>query len=344
MNEPDADGGKLSDAFERAVGGLGPDLGPLIAAGARQGRSIRRRRRLTIAGAVTAVAALAVGGTVALRTDHGTPAAAGAATASSPASQGPTASPSAPTPSRRFPQPLQYSDETTEKPLPGSGPHTGKVVLTGRAALAALTRALPPGGRTSGYAGHSSLIKSNAADPGSALVMATTLYDDGAGPADVRIMIEGGLGDHLRTGGHPDQDDLLSCAVVNRGGQFRYCSDSVLPDGGRLLLTERTVGGVLSREASLLRPDQARVTVSAINTAPVAGYAKVQVVRDGLPLSLDQLKAAAMSPELKEWITPEEAEQAERTIRPFHDDSPGNTPSATTTPSAPATPPPGSTR
>ena len=57
MNEPDVDGRTLSAAFERTMDGVGPDLGPLVAASARQGRSIRRRRRLTVAGAVTAVAA-----------------------------------------------------------------------------------------------------------------------------------------------------------------------------------------------------------------------------------------------------------------------------------------------
>ncbi|MGW3045915.1 hypothetical protein ACWC9T_39275 [Kitasatospora sp. NPDC001159] len=168
--------------------------------------------------------------------------------------------------------------------------------------------------------------------------MASTLYDDGAGPADVRITIEGGLGNHLKNDSHPTVEDLMSCAVINKGGQFRYCSDSVLPDGSRLLLIERTAGDILSREASLLRPDQARVTVSAINTAEVAEHVKVQVVRDGLPLSLDQLKAAAMSAGLQEWITPEQAKEAEQAIRPFHDDAPGQTPLY-----ASATPKPGST-
>ncbi|MFH8383297.1 hypothetical protein ACH4E7_20505 [Kitasatospora sp. NPDC018058] len=338
MNEPDTDGRKLSAAFERTMDGIGPELGPLVAASARQGRSIRRRRRLTVTGAVTAVVALAIGGTVALRPDRGTgPAVTGAATASPTVTTSPTPTPS-PTPSRRFPQPLQRSEDTVEPPLPGSGHNAGKVVLTGRTALSVLTKALPPAGRTSGYSGHSALVKANAEDPGSVLTMAGMLYDDGAGPADVRIMIEGGLGNLLKNHSHPSVEDLMSCAVINRGDQFRYCSDSVLPDGSRLLLTERTVGDVLSREASLLRPDQARVTVNVINTAEVAEHAKVQVVRDGLPLSLDQLKAAAMSAGLQEWITPEQAKEAEQTIRPFRDDTPGRTPLHSS-----ATPEPGST-
>ncbi|MGA5823596.1 hypothetical protein ACPC54_37735 [Kitasatospora sp. NPDC094028] len=334
MNEPDADARKLSAAFERTMDGLGPDLGTLVAASARQGRSIRRRRRLTVAGAVTAVAALAVGGTVALRTDgtDGTTAVAASSATAAPSTA------SSPAPSPRFPQPLQQTEDTTEPPLPGTGPHTGKVALTGRAALSVLTKALPTDGRTSDYSGHSALIKANAADPGSALTMAHMLYDDGSGPADVRIMIEEGFGTHLRTDSHPNLDDMMSCAVINRGGQFRYCSDTALPDGGRLLLTEHATGDILLREASLLRPDQARVTVGAANTAEVADHAKVQVVREGLPLSLDQLKAAAESTDLRLWITPEQAKEAERTIRPFRDDTPGQT-----GPHPPATPKPGAT-
>ncbi|KJS61403.1 hypothetical protein [Streptomyces rubellomurinus] len=337
MNEPDADGRKLSAAFERTMDGLGPELGPLVAASARQGRSIRRRRRLTVAGAVTAVAALAIGDTVALRPGDGGTTAVGLSAASPTASPSGTDTP-APTPSRRFPQPLQRTEDTVEPPLPGSGQHTGKVALTGRTALSALVKALPQAGRTSGYAGHSALIKANAADPGSVLTMANMLYDDGAGPADVRIMIEGGLGDRIKRDSHPNEEDLMSCSVINRGGQFRYCSDSVLPDGSHLLLMERVTGDILSRSVSLLRADQARISVSATNAAEVADHAKVQVVREGLPLTLDQLKAAAMSPDLPEWITPEQAKDAEHTIRPFRDDTPGRT-----GPSTSATPKPGAT-
>ncbi|MFJ9845535.1 hypothetical protein ACIRYZ_34855 [Kitasatospora sp. NPDC101155] len=329
MNEPDADGRKLSTTFEQAMDGVGLDLGPLVADAAARGRSIRRRRRLTVAGTVTAVVALAIGGTVALRTDGGSTTAVAVAAAS------PTVSP---TPSQRFPQPLQRPDDGPEQLLPGTGPHTGEVAMTGHAALAALAKALPSAGRTSDYAGHSALLRpTKNADPEGVLVLADMLYDDGSGPASVRLRVEGNLGAHLRADSNPSYDDLFSCAKLNKGGQYRYCSDSVLPDGTRLLLIERATGDVLEREVTLLRPDLARVSVVAANTAEVAGQAKVQVVREGLPLSLDQLKAAAMATSLQEWITPEEARQAEQTIRPFHDNSPERD-----LPSGSATPKPGS--
>ncbi|MFH9348107.1 hypothetical protein [Kitasatospora sp. NPDC017646] len=339
MNEPDADGRKLSAAFERTMDGLGPDLGPLVAASARQGHSIRRRRRLTVAGAVTAVAALAVGGAVALRTGDGAgnggQAAAAASTAGSP-----TASSTASASSGRYPRPVERTDDSPEQPRPGTGPHVGKVAMTGHAALAALTKSLPPDGRTSNYSGYSQPAGTGSTDPGYVQVTANLLYDDGSGPANVRLSLEGGFGTHHRSDSHPSAADLFSCAWMNGsgGGHYRYCSDSVLPDGTRLLLTEKATGDVLSREVDVLRPDQARVTLNSINTAEVAGQAEVQVVRDGLPLSLDQLKTAALSADLQEWITPETAQRAERTIRPFHDGSPEHN-----RPSGSATPGPGST-
>ncbi|MDH6138685.1 MULTISPECIES: hypothetical protein [Kitasatospora] len=54
------DGERLSEALNRAVGGVEPDLGPMVAAAAAQGRSLRRRRA-GAAGAVAAVLALTVG-------------------------------------------------------------------------------------------------------------------------------------------------------------------------------------------------------------------------------------------------------------------------------------------
>ncbi|MFF2080766.1 hypothetical protein ACFVXG_39110 [Kitasatospora sp. NPDC058162] len=333
VNEPDADGRELSATFARTMAGVGPDLGTLVAASTRQGRSIRRRRRLTVAAAVTAVAALAVGGTVALRTgggprDGGTVAAAATATAST-----------APTPGRRYPQPVEHTDDSPEQPQRGTGPNTGKVAMTGRTALAALTKALPTAERTSDYSGYSQVSRTRTTDPEHVTTVADLLYDDGSGPANVRLWFEGGFGDHRAPDSHPSLDELFSCARVNADGRLRYCSDSVLPDGTRVLRTERATGDALQREVDVLRPDRARVTLDATNKAEVAGQAKVQTVRDGLPLSLDQLQAAATGADLREWTTPEEAQRAEQTIRPFHDGSPElNQPTGT-----PATPKPDST-
>lgn len=74
------DGERLSEALNRAVGGVEPDLGPMVAAAAAQGRSLRRRRA-GAAGAVAAVLALTVGvgavqlaaGAVSGRTERSSP-------------------------------------------------------------------------------------------------------------------------------------------------------------------------------------------------------------------------------------------------------------------------------
>ncbi|MBV6701368.1 hypothetical protein [Kitasatospora aureofaciens] len=338
MNEPDVDGEMLSATFEQAMNGVGPDLGPLVVASARRGRSIRRRRRLTVAASVAAVAALAVGGSVALRPDGGTPPSTAAASSALP------------TPAKQFPQPLQKSDDGAEHLSPGSGANKEMVALTGHAAVLTLARALPPG-HTSGYSGYSSLVGWTGPEMTNVAVRARLLYDDGTGPADVSVQVDGGIGALYRPGSYPPgpgkdpfvlgYDDHFSCDKVNVNGQYRYCSGSVLPDGSHLLLTERAIGDVLTRNVTLLRPDNTKVTVSAYNTAEVAGQAKANTIRDGLPLTLDQLKSAAMAAGFQEWITPEEATRAEQAIRPFHDDTPGrNMPSGagstTPVPSAPS--------
>ncbi|MFJ9697413.1 hypothetical protein [Kitasatospora sp. NPDC101183] len=316
MNDQDTDGSRLSTAFERTMAGVGTDLAPLITAGARQGRSLRRRRRLVAAAAVTAAAALAVGGTVALRTD-GTGGA--SVTAAAQASAG------------GFPQPRHHADDYAEGLYPGDNENTGKVTLTGHAALAALVKALPPGARTSDYAGHHARThSSNASLPDEVFASGGMLYDDGAGPALVQVVLQANPG---TLPGAPGPEERHGCATVNKDGRYRYCWDGTLPDGSRLLLLERAEGESLQREARVLRPDRTEVSVTASNLAEVDGHAKPQVVREGLPLGLDQLKAAALSPDLRAFIGVDEAERAGRTIRPFHDDSPHSGPT-----SPPATP------
>ncbi|MFF2625721.1 hypothetical protein ACFVUN_08095 [Kitasatospora griseola] len=58
---------ELSDVFERAVGDAVPDLGLLVAGATAEGRAIRLRRRAALAGTVLAVAGLALGGGLLLR-------------------------------------------------------------------------------------------------------------------------------------------------------------------------------------------------------------------------------------------------------------------------------------
>ncbi|MER7708868.1 hypothetical protein ABTX81_39075 [Kitasatospora sp. NPDC097605] len=140
------------------------------------------------------------------------------------------------------------------------------------------------------------------------------LYDDGNGPAAVTVAVSGGIGDHDPSGapvaGSPATaffDGLYSCSrPVNQ--QAQYCSDAVLPDGSRLLLTEVTEHGRLFRTAHLLRADNTEVRVNVNNRTQT---------RDGLPLTLDQIKAIAMAPGFQEWITPDAAQQAEQAVQPF---------------------------
>ncbi|MFJ8624069.1 hypothetical protein ACIRD3_14625 [Kitasatospora sp. NPDC093550] len=325
-NRPSEDGPTTADrqlaaAFDLAMEGVGPALGPLVTGAAARGRSIRRRRRLTATGAAAAAVVLVAGGALALRPG-------GSATATPALGTTSTASPTA---GRTFPQPLQKSDDGPEKLTPGTGAHQGAVALTGHATVLTLAQALPPA-HTSNYAGYADLVGWTGPDMTNVIARGSLLYDDGTGPAQVLVEVDGGIGALYRPGSYPPgpgrdpfvigYDDDYGCATTT-GPNIRACSAAVLPDGSHLKLTESAVGDTLTRTANLLRPDHTRVTVTALNTAEVAGAAKGGTIRDGLPLTLDQLKAAAMATGFHEWITPEEAQRAEEAVRPFHDDSPG---------------------
>ncbi|MER5354266.1 hypothetical protein ABT093_28535 [Kitasatospora sp. NPDC002551] len=336
----------LTDTFERAMDGVGADLGPLVAGAAEHGRRIRRRRRATVAGAVAAVAVLTVGGTLGLHSGDGpgvAPAAGGA-----------------------FPAPLPKPSSGPEQQQPGTGANAGKVAMTGRATVHTLLQTLPAGATTSGYSGRSAVITSMIYYADHAFVSGparpsvqsggTVLYDDGNGPATVSVTMVGASGSltflataqpgsnqaplTLLTTAQPGSDqDLVTafydkhytCARANATNQYQYCSDSALPDGSRLLITELAQGERLFRTVDLLRPDGTQVRVNVNNTATVAGAATPEQIRSGLPLTLDQIKAIAMDTRFQEWITPEAAQQAEQAVQPYSNEDPG--PGA---PSAPA--------
>ncbi|MFE7194229.1 hypothetical protein [Kitasatospora sp. NPDC057541] len=356
----------LSDTFERAMGGVGAELGPLIAGATEHGRRIRRRRRATMAGAVATVAVLTVGGTLGLHSGDrpGVAPAAGGA----------------------FPAPLPKPTSGPEQQRPGTGANADKVAMTGRATVHALLQILPPGATTSGYSGRSAVITStiryadhaflSGPDLPSVNSSGSVLYDDGNGPATVTVTMVGGYGSlHVRLTPQPDSDksrisvlpsqpdsdngsigalatsqpgsdqDLLttffdnrySCAKANATNQYQYCSDAALPDGSRLLITELAQGERLFRTADLLRPDGTQVLVNVNNTAMVAGADTPEQIRSGLPLTLDQVKAIAMDGRFQEWITPAAAQQAEQAVQPYYNEDPGpGTPSAPAgAPSAP---------
>ncbi|MFI6847378.1 hypothetical protein OG535_13710 [Kitasatospora sp. NBC_00085] len=344
MDELECDGRRLSTTFDRAMRGVGPELGTLVAGAAERGRSIRRRRRAAVTGAVAAVTVLAVGGALALQPGGGPRAAAGPAsgTASTSAAAA-TASPSptaAPTTTRK-PRPTStrdpQADDGPEKRYPGNGANAGRVALTGHAAVLAVVEGLPKGGTTGGYAGYHGPVGWKGPETVDVLSAGTLSYDDGKGPVQVDVKFEGGLGALFRPGSNPPgpgrdpytigYDDRYTCEKVNVSRQYSHCEVGKLPDGSTLMLTERSDDGFRSRTADLLRKDDNRITLTVFSGGVLGDPRE-------LPLSLEQLKAAVTGQGLQEWITPERADQADRTIRPFHDDTPGRD---APDPTAPAT-------
>ncbi|MFB7476306.1 hypothetical protein [Kitasatospora sp. NPDC056184] len=319
LNDTTGDGRGLSATFEQAMGGVGADLGPLVAGAAEQGRRIRRRRRTAVTGAVAAVAVLTAGGAVALQPGDGS-ATGGRIRAA--ASTG------------------------HEQQVPGTGANAGKVALTGHAALQAVIQALPPGGTTSGYSGSSTVAVWNdlafgadpwpepgrpsannygpsPADPG-VRSRGTLSYDDGTGPATITVAVNGDIGgDNLlgdstdRARGRSHIAYAYTCGMANFVNQLQHCSDAVLADGSLLLVTEQAEGDRLARTVDLLRADHTQVRVRVTNTAKVAGASGYTLTRSGLPLGLDQIKDLAMTAGLQDWITPGTAQQAEQAVQPF---------------------------
>ncbi|MFD0277145.1 hypothetical protein ACFVHB_25000 [Kitasatospora sp. NPDC127111] len=362
MDELESDGRRLSATFDRALAEVGPDLGPLVAGAAAQGRALRRRRRVATAGAVTAAVLLTVGGAVALTPGGGSGAASavvaaggaasasvsGSASGSASASAAASASPSGggaggtkkPLPaSTKDPR----ADDGPEKRNPGTGVNAGKVALTGHAAVLAVVEGLPTSGTTGGYAGYHGRVGWKGPEAADVMSAGELSYDDGKGPVQLDVKFEGGLGVLFRPGSNPPgpnadphyigYDDRYTCEKVNASRRLSHCEVAKLPDGSTLLLTESSNDGFRSRTADLLRADNNRITLTEFSGG-VLGEPRE------LPLGLEQLKAAVTGQGLQEWITPERADQADRAIRPFRDSTPGKdrpdpTASATLAPVSP---------
>ncbi|MBP0454709.1 hypothetical protein J5Y04_35085 [Kitasatospora sp. RG8] len=329
MDELESDGRRLSTTFDRAMDGVGPELGALVAGAAERGRWIRRRRRAAVTGAVAAVAVLAVGGAVALQPGSGsrsaTVVANGTASPSATASASPSAAPPTMKPretSTRDPR----ADDGPEKRYPGTGANAGKVALTGHAAVLAVVEGLPRSGATGGYAGYHSPVGWTGPELLDVRTTGELSYDDGKGPVQVRVEFEGGLGALFRPGSYPPgpgrdpyiigYDDRYNCEKARAARSNTHCEVGKLPDGSTLMLTESTSDGYRSRTADLLSKDNNRITLTEFSGGVISDLRE-------LPLSLEQLKAAVTVQGLQEWITPERADQADQTIRPFRDSSPG---------------------
>ncbi len=351
MDELDQDGDRLSRALGRAMGEIGPQLGPLVTGAAARGRSLRRRRRAGAAASVAAVAALALGG--ALLVHPGTGAADTAAA---------------------------NGDPTL---VAGTGPNAGKVALTVQAALLAAYDVLPTGTPRLAAAG-SRLVRRGSGSgsgsgeqPVSVMAQASISADHAHGAQGLMVNLTDKVANsELR---HPAGPALYTCATDVQPPNS--CRASTLPDGSRLLLRETRSSTLSTREALLLRPDGTGVSVTAIHdlqtqppSTPVAqsasgspaattsgaadgaangaapdgaaagGAAVGGAAADGAagpladlpPITLEQLAAVAESAELQPWISPEFAARAATVITPFEDNSPPG-------PGSSARPSPGST-
>lgn len=289
-----ADGRRLVGALGRAMDGVGPDLGPLVAGAAKQGRSLRRRRQAGMAASVAAVAALAVGGTLLLSPGGAT------ATVLPPAAGGVPAG---------------------ATPIAGTGASAGKVALTGQATVLGLIDALPAGTPLKEFGGQTAVTRQKWTQ-----TYGQATFDDGKGKVRIGVNVQAPF---LTPG---QFDDFYDCAKRAKGAQAS-CSVSKLPDGSTLLLADdaRLGGGKIERVADLLRADGTRVLAFTFNYEDF-GRAGAKL-RDAPPLTLDQLKAVVTSAELTEWVPADFLTRAAQTVTPYADEGDGTSANPSTRPS-----------
>jgi hypothetical protein len=240
-----------------------PPLGELVRDAVHRGRRMRRRRRMlagsgTAAGvtAIVVAAALLGGGAPPDRT--AAPGAASSATAQDATARATTAPPTAakvrpgkcPIPPdmlengglRGFPQvtdiscPFPHQDYDLSVP---DAPAAGKRVTgTARGALELLTRLLPKGAPTSGYA------QGDGEGPGSSYVQ--IYVDRGKGPGMIRLRVD-------QDGRKPSAEESRAC----RGDETCY----PLPGGGKIVLINNEGNCVEGTIVDLWRADGASLSL-----------------------------------------------------------------------------------
>ena len=303
MDEYTQDGRRLSAALDRALNGIEPDLAPLVARAAVQGRSLRRRRTAGTFGTVAVVATLAVGGVLLTQAGGGGPAP---------------------------PQALAASS--------GAAAHLGKVPLTGKTTVRALLDLLPQGLTARDFAGDESRWDGEPDRPADAYGQATV--DDGHGAVLVSLELAQGSPSYVNGTGSPatasepggtvpvDPAKVRSflarydCATRD-AGHHDACTASTLPGGGRLILVQDSRSGLIERTADLLRADGSLVRAVTHSYTVATASEPGGVVRDTPPLSLEQLKAIVTGETLQLWAGSDLADRADRTVTPYTADTTG---------------------
>ncbi|MER5639285.1 hypothetical protein ABT095_20295 [Kitasatospora sp. NPDC002227] len=307
MEDLDQSGQQLSETLHRTMTAVHPELTSLVVGAAAQGRALRRRRRAGIAASVAAVAALGVGGGLLL-----VPGA-----ASTSAAAGATESPKAATT-------VATTGQTHGTPL------------TGQAALLALYDALPAGTPRLLAQGSQLVLPAGNGRQVAVLSSATLAgADASSAPAyteTVNVSLRTGYGPgHDQGTTNPwtgtrfslkqPLDTLLGCTHP-APGNYRACTTSTLPDGSRLRLSEDVTDyGMTTRDVWLLRADGTLVVASADRLQYTNGPGSPSPTPSPTPptVTLDQLKAAATSPELQASVPEEFAAKARRTITSYLD-------------------------
>ncbi|RKE19113.1 hypothetical protein [Streptomyces sp. TLI_171] len=251
---------ELRDVFGRAVGDAAPDLGLLIAGAAAEGRALRARRRVALAGTVAAVAALAVAGGLLLRpTAPAVTAAAGPETLAPV----PAASISLPPGKTLLTGPAAFHTLLSLLPegLGADGWTDDSASARGRVAV--VVRASLRHERTASAADGSSYGDVGASDGGvggteaGAVAGSGPESGSGAGTVEARIQYpatppQGSAGGY-DCAGHPATED---CAPI-----------TARPGTTGVVTTARDASHRIVRRVDLLTPDGVRVVLLATGTA-----------------------------------------------------------------------------
>jgi hypothetical protein len=303
-DERDRDGERLSGALTRAVGGVEPDLGPLVIAAATQGRSLRRRRA-GVTGAVAAALALTVGFGAVQLTGGGGQHGGGA--------------------------------DGAAGGLVSSGPVTwnGKHALTGQSLLLAVADALPKGTQLTGERG---TFSSSAVAGGNAPLLHTLVDATNEASADsdqnVAVGFDSTLAGYLAhpavwSGGglpQPDPDPGLECSnfPAQAVGMESSCTHSTLPDGSKLRVAAQRDPIFSTASVVYQRSDGAVVSVVTMRFSRHASSTS-ETMAAAPTLTTDQLTAVARSPEVQAWVTPDFAARAATAFPSFTSPTPGGT-------------------
>ncbi|MFJ3790830.1 hypothetical protein [Kitasatospora sp. NPDC090091] len=256
---------RLHAALRQASRHFAPHSPDLVLRAAARGRRLRLVRRVQLGAAAAAVAGVSVLGAVQLSPQTAAPAAPAGPVASAtgtasnaPAPTGTAAGTTSPTAS-------------APADLPTGGPRSGPIADQ----LAAF---LPPGpvSRATSHGSFTDGRVTESADGNPA--GGSLVYDDGSGAVTIDVLLL----------------DAKSDAGTGNPSQLFH---DVLPDG-TVVAGEKTLlpSGYQLWQVSSVRPDGRYVAVSEVNTDQRLSATPIRPTRAEPPLSLDRLKAIALSP------------------------------------------------